>query len=213
MDVELLLSPRCPNAAAARSLLAECLRRSGLDVEVRERVGDHPSPTILIDGVDVMTARSGAPPGPACRLDLPTAERVLAALRPEDGSRTGQAPSPGRELIRPAGRCVVAITIRRPPHERQTVVAISGAVTATAVPAVRRALTKALRTGAPILVDLTRVTAIHRAGLAALVAAQRRAERAGTSLLLDAQPAQIRTLLAAFGIPSEEPHSPTRAMG
>jgi ABC-type transporter Mla MlaB component len=43
--------------------------------------------------------------------------------------------------------------------------------------------------------------------VAALVAAHRRAERAGTSLLLSAEPAQIRTLLAAYGIPApEKPH-------
>jgi hypothetical protein len=81
VDIELLLSPHCPNAAAARSLLAACLVRSGLDIEVQERVGDYPSPTILVDGVDVMTARPGAPARQACRLDVPTAEAVLAALR------------------------------------------------------------------------------------------------------------------------------------
>lgn len=100
----------------------------------------------------------------------------------------------------------MAITIRRLRGERRTVVVISGAVEAAAVPSLRRALAKALRTGAPILVDLTEATSIHRAGLAALVAAHRRAERAGTSLLLRTEPTQIRTVLAALGIPPEEPH-------
>ena len=80
MEVELLLGPQCPNAAAARSVLTACLRRLGLDLQVRELVGDYPSPSILVDGVDVMTAQRGAPPKQACRLDLPTAPRVLAAL-------------------------------------------------------------------------------------------------------------------------------------
>ena len=37
--------------------------------------------TILVDGVDVMTGAPGMPAMPACRLDAPTAARVLAALR------------------------------------------------------------------------------------------------------------------------------------
>ena len=87
MDVELLLGPQCPNAPAARSVLATCLRQLGLDMQVCERVGDYPSPTILVNGVDVMTGQRGAPPGPACRLDVPTAARVVAALQ----RRRGQA--------------------------------------------------------------------------------------------------------------------------
>jgi hypothetical protein len=81
VNVELLLAPECPNAAAARQVLAACLDRLGLDVPVSERVGAYPSPTILVDGVDVMTGLPGAPPVQACRVDLPTQVRVLAALQ------------------------------------------------------------------------------------------------------------------------------------
>ncbi len=89
MNVELLLAPDCPNAPAARAVLTQCLHRLGLAIRVRERVGDYPSPTILVDGVDVMTSTGGAPPlpapkpapAPACRLDVPTESRILAALR------------------------------------------------------------------------------------------------------------------------------------
>jgi len=81
MNVELLLIPECPHASAARTVLAECLDQLGLDVEVRERVGAYRSPTILVDGVDVMTGTAGTSRGPACRLDMPTAPRVLATLR------------------------------------------------------------------------------------------------------------------------------------
>ncbi|ATY11613.1 alkylmercury lyase [Amycolatopsis sp. AA4] len=77
--VELLTAPDCPNAEAARSLVADCLAESGLDAAVVERIGRYRSPTILVDGTDVMgTAESVA--GEACRLDVPTRERVLAAL-------------------------------------------------------------------------------------------------------------------------------------
>jgi hypothetical protein len=81
MNVELLLVPDCPHASAARALLADCADRLGLHIAVREQVGAYPSPTILVDGVDVMTGTAVAPRMQACRLDVPTAPRVLAALR------------------------------------------------------------------------------------------------------------------------------------
>jgi anti-anti-sigma factor len=99
----------------------------------------------------------------------------------------------------------MAITVRRERGERRIVVAISGALDAGAVSALRRTLVKALRTRAPILIDLTEATSIHRDGLATLVAAHRQAERAGTQLLLRTEPSQIRDVLAAFRIPPEEP--------
>jgi hypothetical protein len=88
MNVELFLAPDCPNAPASRAMLAECIDRLGLTVRVRERVGDFPSPTILVDGVDVMTEAQAVPPMQACRLDVPTAARVLAALRSRSASST-----------------------------------------------------------------------------------------------------------------------------
>ena len=100
----------------------------------------------------------------------------------------------------------MTITIWRRRAERRTIVLISGAVDAAAVPSLRRALAKALRTRAPILVDLTGATSIHRTGVAALVDAHRRADRAGTSLLLRTEPTQIRSVLAAFDIPPDRPH-------
>jgi hypothetical protein len=53
----------------------------GIDVPVIDRVGSYPSPTVLVDGVDVMRREAGAPIGDACRLDLPTSQRLLDALR------------------------------------------------------------------------------------------------------------------------------------
>jgi hypothetical protein len=76
--IQLLYRPDCPNVDRARRVLYRCLDEAGVQAEVEEIAGDHPSPTILVDGVDVM----GEPgvSGPACRLDLPTEERVLATL-------------------------------------------------------------------------------------------------------------------------------------
>ena len=95
----------------------------------------------------------------------------------------------------------MAITVRRERGQRRIVVVVSGALDARAVPSLRRGLVRALRTRAPILIDLTEATFIHRDGLATLVAAHRQAERAGTQLLLRTEPTQIRAVLAAFGIP------------
>jgi hypothetical protein len=80
MRIELLASPGCPNAAAARKVITDCLAYLGIEVPIFDRIGPYPSPTVLVDGVDVM--RGGAAPiGQACRLDLPTTQRVLDALR------------------------------------------------------------------------------------------------------------------------------------
>jgi len=93
MNIELLVAPDCPHAPAARTLVAECLDRLGLAIRVQERVGDYPSPTVLVDGVDVMTDTSGAPRMQACRLDVPTASRVLAALRGRSAPSTSESAS------------------------------------------------------------------------------------------------------------------------
>jgi hypothetical protein len=83
MRVELLTSRGCPNAAAARAAVTECLTALGIDVPIIERVGRYPSPTVLVDGVDVMRPDGETPEGDACRLDRPTAQRILDALRKE----------------------------------------------------------------------------------------------------------------------------------
>ena len=109
MRIELLTSPGCPNAEPARELIIDCLGSLGLDREIEERVGSYPSPTILVDGVDVMGCGSDALTGDACRLDLPTRERLLAALRDETGdpeqfvtvaSSVRQLPAAVREIHR-----------------------------------------------------------------------------------------------------------------
>jgi hypothetical protein len=80
MRIELFTSPGCPNADAARTLLNDCLAKLGIHAPIVDRVGSYSSPTVLVDGCDVMRQEPGAPIGNACRLDLPTAQRVLEAL-------------------------------------------------------------------------------------------------------------------------------------
>lgn len=81
MRIELLTSPGCPHAAAARHTVTDCLTTLGVDVPIVERVGRYPSPTVLIDGIDVMRPEARASIGDACRLDLPTPQHVLEMLR------------------------------------------------------------------------------------------------------------------------------------
>ena len=79
MRVELHYFTGCPHAPSARALLARCLAQLELDTPIVELDGDYPSPSILVDGGDVM----GAPASPqrSCRLDVPTESAILDALR------------------------------------------------------------------------------------------------------------------------------------
>jgi hypothetical protein len=81
MHVELLQHQGCPLAPAALELVQRCLRVLCLPVAVLERVGDYPSPTVLVNGTDVMGTTSESLTARVCRVDVPTRERVLAALR------------------------------------------------------------------------------------------------------------------------------------
>jgi hypothetical protein len=93
MRIELLTAPDCPHAAPARQVITECLTSLGLDVAIIDRVGRYPSPTVLVNGVDVMRPEAAAPVGDACRLDLPTPRRVLDALR---ANTAGQVQTPAQ---------------------------------------------------------------------------------------------------------------------
>jgi hypothetical protein len=68
-----------------RWLLDECMAEIGTNKPVEVLVGEYPSPTLLIDGIDVA---SGTPlrGGAFCRLDLPTRTQILDALT---GGREG----------------------------------------------------------------------------------------------------------------------------
>lgn len=79
MRIEILYAPECPNVNGVRRLLLECLAELGLKQDVIEREGEYPSPTIVVDGADVVDLRDRADAA-SCRLDLPTREGVMAAL-------------------------------------------------------------------------------------------------------------------------------------
>jgi hypothetical protein len=79
MTVEILYFEGCPHAAATVAMVRRCLARLVLEVAVVERVGNFPSPTVRVDGRDVM----GDPPAAdrSCRLDIPDEGDFLDALR------------------------------------------------------------------------------------------------------------------------------------
>ncbi len=81
MRVELLQFEGCPLAPGAHRLVRQCLIALGLPDPVRGRVGDWASPTVLVDGTDVMRPAGELLKARVCRIDVPTRARVLAALR------------------------------------------------------------------------------------------------------------------------------------
>ncbi|HTW06399.1 MAG TPA: MerR family DNA-binding protein [Acidimicrobiales bacterium] len=54
------------------------LERVGATAVVEEAEGPYPSPTVLIEGVEIAGYPLG--PGPACRIDLPTRDEIAAAI-------------------------------------------------------------------------------------------------------------------------------------
>lgn len=78
-SVELWSVPDCPLVDQVRTSLYDCLAHTGLDVAVQERQGSYPSPTLVVDGIDVATGNAPAS-GMCCRLDLPTHDQIHAAL-------------------------------------------------------------------------------------------------------------------------------------
>jgi hypothetical protein len=95
--VELRSVADCPNLDTVRDALAAALADLGGQATVIEQVGDYPSPSVLINGLDVMGAAAGATA--ACRLVLPTSEDIRAALREAIAVRENQVPDP--RAVRP----------------------------------------------------------------------------------------------------------------
>lgn len=77
--VQLLHVPDCPLVDAIRAVLLRGVARTGARITIEDIEGSYPSPTLLIDGIDVTGRRPGS--GPSCRLDLPTEDDIVAALR------------------------------------------------------------------------------------------------------------------------------------
>jgi hypothetical protein len=76
--ITILHVPDCPNVETLRKAVERALTTLNLSASVEEIEGRYPSPTLLVNGIDVIPR-----PGPieaVCRLDLPTDAQILDAL-------------------------------------------------------------------------------------------------------------------------------------
>lgn len=79
--IQILQVEDCPLVDRLIDNLERCLAAADIAEPVELLVGDYPSPTLLIDGIDVTTGQ--LPTGePRCRLDLPTPKQIEAAVTP-----------------------------------------------------------------------------------------------------------------------------------
>ena len=103
----------------------------------------------------------------------------------------------------------MAFTIQSTSGHRHTLITVTGAVDAAATATLREALDKAVLAAAPVMVDLVCATSIDYAAVATVIAAQRQATLAGTSLLLRTRPVRLPMLLEALGTsPDRQPSKP-----
>lgn len=77
--IRILQVPDCPLVDRLIAMVDEALLSTGVRAAVEVEVGPYPSPTLVIDGIDIATGRPVAG-APRCRLDLPTREQLLAAI-------------------------------------------------------------------------------------------------------------------------------------
>jgi hypothetical protein len=101
MRVELLHYEGCPKAPAAHRLVRECLNALGIPDPVLVRVGDWASPTVLVNGIDVMRPAAELLKTRVCRIDVPTRERVLAALTVARAAESRDASLHSEQLLDP----------------------------------------------------------------------------------------------------------------
>ncbi|MEQ7005697.1 alkylmercury lyase [Actinopolymorpha sp. B17G11] len=79
VTIELWHVPDCPLIDGVRAVLSECLDHTGIDIPVQEHRGPYPSPTLVINGIDVATGTAPSD-NVCCRLDLPTHDQIHTAL-------------------------------------------------------------------------------------------------------------------------------------
>jgi hypothetical protein len=87
MRVELLQHAGCRAARRTHQLVQQCLTALDVHIPVLVRVGDYPSPTVLVNGTDIMARAPARTSTRACWLDVPTRDQILALtahLEPPD---------------------------------------------------------------------------------------------------------------------------------
>jgi hypothetical protein len=79
IHIQLLHVPDCQRVDRVRAALKSVLAKTSVRMAFEDIEGPYPSPTLLINGIDVTGRRRD--PGPSCRLDLPTEDDIVVALR------------------------------------------------------------------------------------------------------------------------------------
>lgn len=79
LRITILHIPDCPSLGGVRDEVRSAIEHVGATAAVEEIEGSCPSPSVLVDGVEI----DGYPLGtdPACRIDIPTLDEVAAAIR------------------------------------------------------------------------------------------------------------------------------------
>ncbi len=80
LEIRLLHLAGCPLVDQVRVALQDCLRSTGIDATVEDIEGPYPSPTLLVNGKDVVTGQI-LDRSHCCRLDLPTRDQIMTALQ------------------------------------------------------------------------------------------------------------------------------------
>lgn len=78
--IQILQVPGCPLVDRLIEEVEHCLTEAGIGETVEIVVGDYPSPTLVMDGVDVATGRP-VEGEPRCRMELPSTDQIRAAVR------------------------------------------------------------------------------------------------------------------------------------
>ncbi|HZT65163.1 MAG TPA: hypothetical protein VFA11_05175 [Acidimicrobiales bacterium] len=78
LAVQILHVPHCPNVGTVRALVQQALTALYLSATIEEAEGPYPSPTLVINGVEVIPRPDAIEA--SCRLDLPTEAQILDAL-------------------------------------------------------------------------------------------------------------------------------------
>jgi hypothetical protein len=78
--LQILQVADCPLVGRLVEDVQACVTEWGVSERVEVVVGDYPSPTLVIDGLDVSTGRP-VQGGPCCRIDLPSREQIRDAVQ------------------------------------------------------------------------------------------------------------------------------------
>jgi anti-anti-sigma factor len=140
--------------------------------------------------------RSGTgPPGSRVGRPAPPAD-VVEEHRVAHPARGGGSGSSGRR----GGGGDMPFAVRGVPGDGVTVVELSGEVDIDTAPRMQAALEAAIRTGAPVVIDMADVTFMDSTGFGVLVATHLQAKRVGTPVLLRAVSDRIRDLMGMLGL-------------